>query len=117
MTERIDRAQIAQNNLDWVAGRESTSGAAAVTVAAAQVHATLALVEQQRIANLIALANLAGNSALQESDYDEGATLASDALHALVEYERTPATPYSDPDDHPVIRPDIAAALGIEAPA
>lgn len=90
-----------------------TSDQAQASVAAAQVNATLALVEQQRIANLIALTALSGNASIQESSYDEGATLASDGLHGLIEYERTEATQISDAEDHPVIRPEIKEALGL----
>lgn len=79
----------------------------------AQVHATLALVEQQRIANLIALVALSGNENVQESNYDEGSTLSSAGMHALIAYERTAGTPISDPDDVPVVRSEIAEALGL----
>lgn len=57
-TTRIDHAEIARNNMDWVGSRDLTPDAAAVTLAAAQVHATLALVEQQRIANRLKVAEL-----------------------------------------------------------
>ncbi|MDF2046203.1 hypothetical protein P2P98_08535 [Microbacterium sp. Kw_RZR3] len=56
MTERIDHVKVAQRNLDFVGKEAMESPEALVTVTAALVHATLALVEQQRIANLIALA-------------------------------------------------------------
>lgn len=72
-----------------------------------------ALVEHARIANLIALTGLAGNTHIQESDFDEGATLAHEGLHALIDYERTEATQISDAEDYPVIRADIAKALGL----
>ena len=70
----------------------------------AQAHATLALDEQQRIANLVALAN-----ALHMSEaYDDTTEASREAAYALIEYVQI------DPDDeHPVIHPDIAAALGI----
>lgn len=67
---------------------------ALVTLAAAQTHATLALVEQQRIANLIALARV-------------------NAGFAQIAYEALTGPPsYGEPID---LAPDIAAALGIEA--
>ncbi len=53
MTERIDHARIAQENLNVVGSRPMLPEVAAVTATAALVHATLALAEQQRIANLI----------------------------------------------------------------
>lgn len=53
MTERIDHAEKAR---EWIGHRNVPSyGGSQHQVAVAQVHATLALVEQQRIANLIAL--------------------------------------------------------------
>lgn len=63
---------------------------------AAQVHATLALVEQQRIANLIAMRELpeAGNALLKASaECDEHGRVTGQAI----------------------IRPEISEALGIEA--
>ena len=50
----MQHAEIAQNNLDWVENHNPGFAQADIAVKAAQVHATLALVEQQRIANLIA---------------------------------------------------------------
>lgn len=79
----------------------------------AMAEAILALVEQQRIANLVALAALAGNTHIQESDFDEGATVASEGLHGLIEYVPTPATPFGGPDEYPTIRPEIKEALGL----
>jgi hypothetical protein len=77
-------------------------------MAYAQVHATLALVEQQRIANLIALASGDGSS------WDEALPILRDeAAAALMEFERTPATPFSGPDDYPVIRAEIRKGLGL----
>ncbi|KTR95367.1 hypothetical protein NS220_06070 [Microbacterium testaceum] len=113
MTKRIDHARVAQENLDVVGSRPMLPEVAAVTATAALVHATLALVEQQRIANLIALVALSGNESVQESSFDEGSTLASAGMHALIEYVRTPATPFSGPDDVPEIRPDIREGLGL----
>lgn len=79
MTERIDHAAKA---MEWLTPAEGTgltwtetSGMAAI----AQAHATLALVEQQRIANLIALARV-------ES---ENHTTPTDALDALYTREET----------------------------
>ena len=58
MTERIDHAKKARRNIDGLhdyQAEEGMSDESMLTVAIeAQVHATLALVEQQRIANLIA---------------------------------------------------------------
>ena len=75
--------------------------------AQAQVHATLALAEQQRIANVISLMQM-------QAEIDENTELlAGEALHSLIDYRRTPATPFSDPDDQPVIRPEIREAMGL----
>ena len=66
--------------------------------------ATLALVEQQRIANLIALAGV-------DPRDDEGLDmLRAEASDMLAQW-----VPTSPDDEHPEIRPDIAAALGIGA--
>lgn len=54
---RIDHVAKANSLLRSVASEPMTSAEATVSMMAAQIHATLALVEQQRIANLIALAN------------------------------------------------------------
>lgn len=50
MTKRFDHAAEATSTLKAIGYPETTKGC----IAHAQVHATLALVEQQRIANLIA---------------------------------------------------------------
>ena len=66
--------------------------------AAAQVHATLALVEQQRIANLIAIATAIPEAGLSR-------TAADMAYNCLIQ----------DGLNAPLL-PDVAAALGIEQP-
>ncbi len=109
MAERIDHAAEAREALG-LASRFPPSQVSSL-LAEALVDATLALVEQQRIANLIALVRLTG--VRQESDYDECELLASEALHALIEYERTPATPFSDSEDVPGVRPGIREGLGL----
>ena len=94
MTDRIDHAAEAQRLLhQW--SREA--------MPVAQVHATLAVVEQLRISNLIALGY--GDS---EAGTDQA---RSDARAALVDWHA-----HEDPEmgGWPEIRPDIAAALGIE---
>lgn len=72
----------------------------------AQVHATLALVEQQRIANLIALA--AALPALEQAT-DGPEAAAREAAYTLIEYRQT-----GPDDEYPVIRGGIAQALGIK---
>lgn len=83
---------------------------AANLIAAAQVHATLALAEQQKVANLIALAKLAGR---EEDVHEEVAEVAYEALNALVRLKVVP-NGHMDPNEVTVLRPDIAAALGIK---
>ena len=53
--ERIDHAAEARDYVNTVESVAMNQHLATRTLAAAQVHATLALVEQQRIANLIAI--------------------------------------------------------------
>lgn len=73
-------------------------------VAIAQVHATLAVAEQLRIANLIALASLPE----PDSHGEVRELLRGDALHTLAEWKRI------NPDDEtPVIVPEIKEALGL----
>ncbi len=112
---RIDHVTRAENAMqNGIKTRNAGDMAEAMFQATlAQAAATVALVEQQRIANLIALVALSGNENVQESSYDEGSTLSSAGMHALIEYVRTPGTPISDPDDVPVIRAEIQEALGL----
>ena len=65
MTERIDHVKVAQRNLDFVGKEAMESPEALVTVTAALVHATLALVEQQRISNRLMLAALVADVELR----------------------------------------------------
>ena len=100
MTDRIDHAALAAQ-MARDALSTSRSGAqviAGILAATAQVHATLALVDQQRIANLIALAG------------------ASDSIRARQQAEEVlyQPTPVQAGIDLP-LTPDIAAALGIKA--
>lgn len=100
MTNRIDhfaearRLVLATETRDW----NQESPYVDRRLAAAQVHATLALAEQQRIANLIALA-------------ESGRTTTNGARSALSGLYSGRA---EDGSANMAIRPDIAAALGIE---
>lgn len=69
----------------------------------AQVLSTLALAEQQRLANLIALAQLSG-------DDERLMVLRREAIHALA--ERVPSS--TDGDEHVVVRHTVASALGFD---
>ena len=99
---RIDHAAEAQKVLAMPA---SVWGSPSAAIAGAQVNATLAIVEQLRIGNLIALANA---SHMSES-FDDTEEAQRQAAYKLIAYRQL------DPDDElPVIAPDIAAALGID---
>lgn len=100
MTDRIDHAAEAQKVL---AMPTSVWGSSSEVLAGAQVNATLAIVEQLRIGNLIAL-GYGGD----EADCDQA---RADARAALVDWHA-----HEDPEmgGWPEIRPDIAAALGID---
>lgn len=125
MTDRIDHVAEAAGRLRAVASVVEEVGDRQVVpdvlsvwnanvsreLKAAQVHATLALVEQQRIANLISLAKLAGRD---EDVHEEVAAAAYGALNALVSYQDVP-NGHMGPDEVVVLRPEIAAALGIKA--
>lgn len=79
-------------------------------LAAAQAEATLALAEQQRIANLVALAKIAGRD---EDIHESVAEAAYGAMDALIATKIVP-NGHMDPYEVEVLRPEIAAALGIE---
>lgn len=67
------------------------------TIAAAQVHATLALVEQQRIANIIAIAN----------------NVSEDPDVTVTDGERAAWLALCDEESPHSLRPEIREALGI----
>lgn len=97
MTDRIDHAAeaVALLNLAVTAQHQ---GDPRHLIAAAQAYAALALVEQQRIANLIALASSADS-------------IAARAQAEITLFERVTRGSYLAL----LLRPDIAAALGIKA--
>lgn len=65
MTERIDHVGQARQHIDWAHGQQSMEGdmgnVPRDNALLAQAEATLALVEQQRIANILAAAHLPGD--------------------------------------------------------
>ena len=93
MSERIDHAAEAR---EWIDAAARHPGATSTAILA-QAEATLALVEQQRIANLIALSE-SGRTTVN------GARAALSALYVGA---------VEDGTAHMQLRPDIAAALGI----
>ena len=94
MSERIDHAAKARY---WLP--QKGDGITPNHVAVAQVHATLALVEQQRIANLIALAK--PMKVISEGDMEVSVPVVEIA-------------PEKGGMRSVRINPDIAAALGLE---
>lgn len=119
---RIDHDEVAREHLDALSGWGSRDDLTAsdILVHGAYAHANAVqalkyvvedLVEQQRIANLIGLAKVAG----REEDVHEGvAEAAYEALNALITTKIVP-NGHMDPFEVEVLRPDIAAALGVEA--
>ena len=97
MSDRIDHAAEAVGLLALAVAAQH-QGDPRHLIAAAHIHATLAVAEQARIANLIALAG------------------ASDSIRARQQAEEVlyQPTPVQAGIDLP-LTPDIAAALGIEA--
>ena len=99
MSDRINHAANSRRAIDTVRDWQEREGETDATMLAevgiAQAEATLALVEQARIANLIALVN--GDTHLSTTAY----------LQVAVEAGIYPAE----------FRPDIAAALGVETGA
>lgn len=83
MADRIDHAADAERLLRDANGKNVER--AAVLVAAAHVRATLALVEQQRIANRIALAQVARSTWPTSTD----GSLIGSGSHALWDYPST----------------------------
>lgn len=102
MTDRIDHAAEARKHIDWAHEQQEQEGdmgnVPRDNALLAQAEATLALVEQQRIANLIALATVPGSTG----------TLEVAAAHALV-------IPADDTvwESQTTIRPEIREALGL----
>ena len=96
MSERIDHAAEAR---EWIDAAAGCPGAVSTEILA-QAEATLALVEQQRIANLIALGHLQIASGLNGIGDVVGDGSAFRSL-----YPEGPNTP---------LAPAIAAALGIK---
>lgn len=109
MTTRTDHATEAERAMRQVLNACETdeNTGALVGIIAAQTHATLALVEQQRIANLIALASMAEDDSKHEV---VAGTLGNEAVWTLA------TTMMNEPDDEfEIVYPNIAAALGIGA--
>ena len=96
MTERIDHVDEAIGYREAAAAVPTSD--AALLLAAGQIHATLALVEQQRIANLIALENQRWVRHCQV-----GAYFGPDILRG------NPTTELGSAE----LKPEIAEALGI----
>ena len=78
----------------------------ALVAALAQADATLAVADQLRLGNLIALAKLAGR---EEDVHEAMAQVAYQALDQFIDWKMT-----SDDDAVTFLTPDIAEALGID---
>lgn len=101
MTDRIDHAAEAR---DWLDRMPTDDAAwASACAQASQAEATLALVEQQRIANLVALSNV---KLTMPGGGEATFIYAFDVDWVEIDDVSTPSF---------TLRPDIAAALGIEA--
>lgn len=105
MSERTDHAAEAQLIIAHTEGKELNR--AAVMLTQAQVHATLALTEQQRIANLIELSK---RGYMLE---DPLAELGNEAANALVYVDATTGSQINGPDDIFQVRDDIKKRLGL----
>lgn len=95
MTEYIDHAAKARKLL----ARYENASLHIIEATAAQAHATLALVEQQRIANLVALSTSGLGPLMQAGD------------RALLESVPHPEWPNTTIE---VLHPEIRIALGLE---
>ena len=105
MSKRIDHAAKASQCIAWAHEWQLEGSTETTHALIAQTHATLALVEQQRIANLIALANAHHAS----KSYDDFEVARHATVYALIDYR------WHGPDDvRPIVHPNISAALGIE---
>ncbi len=89
-------------SLEWP---EATGEAKADVLAEAQVHATLALVEQQRIANRIALCSLVAET---ERAFTQHGVRAHLIGHEASIYEHG-----HYPEDAPILHADIREGLGL----
>lgn len=119
MSERIDHAAEARAalvNADRFASNNwplETGEQKADLIAVAQVHATLALIEQQRIANLIALAALPSIDGFESEVYD---ARTAALMEGLLDSETVAAVPGYGPagiDQNVFIRPVIREGLGL----
>ena len=88
---------------------EGSMGAGNQYVALAQTHAILAVAEQLRIGNLIALTNSGSNPTDDSAEWGQQDEVRRRAYMGLIYYME---------NDHlttcPVLNPEIAEALGIE---
>lgn len=83
MTGRIDHAALASQTIKNMREEEKSGGQSEV-LAMAQVHATLALVEQQRTANLIAVMESAQNAEISGLHQPEVTQWLSDRITPVI---------------------------------
>jgi len=109
VSARIDHAAEAREWIDIVTKNPGALSGAIL----AQAEATLALVEQQRIANLIALAGLPKVDGFENEVYD---ARTEALMGGLLDVEEVAAVPGYGPagiDSRVLIRPEITKALGL----
>lgn len=104
---RIDHAARSRSRMEKTLSNYQTGeDAGAIVVALAALNdSTLALVEQQRIANLIALASMAEDDSKHEVN---AGVLGNEAVWTLATTKMIGLD-----DEMEIVHPDIAAALGI----
>lgn len=115
MSERIDHVAAAVRDIEYADAvlQEGAEEVALAVAAVGQVHATLALVEQQRIANLIALSGLSAPNGFENETYD---ARTAALMEGLLDSETVPAVPGYGPagiDERVFIRPAIREGLGL----
>lgn len=109
MTERIDHAAEARQHIDWAHEQQEHEGdmgnVPRDNALIAQSHATLALVEQQRIANRIALCSLVAETERAFTQHGVRAHLIGHEA-AIYDYGHYP-------EDAPTLAADIREGLGL----
>jgi hypothetical protein len=90
---------------------EGSMGAGNQYVALAQTHAILAVAEQLRIGNLIALTNAGSNPTDDSAEWGQQDEVRRRAYNGLIDFME-----YDHLTTYPVLNPQVAEALGIEQP-
>ena len=88
-----------------------TDDESTLNVALAQTHALLAVAEQLRIGNLIALTNAGSNPTDDSAEWGQDDEVRKRAYNGLIDFME-----YDHLTTYPVLNPQVADALGIEQP-